>query len=293
MSSAKVDLGANAAALVAALLYGASVVAVRVAVEDITPLALALLRFGQGALVLVTALLILAPHLLRIKLADLPFLALLGLIFFALFPLSFNAALQFTEASRGSVLLATMPVWSVLLSPFFAPEHLRRVQLMGVALTVLGVFLSVAPSLTGSGGDNALLGDGLMVVTAFLGALYGVLSKRALVVYSPATVTTYAMICGIAVLTPVAVVQHSFAGMRLQGEVLGWVLFLGVLGGALAFLLWTTALSRLSPTAVTVYVNMNPIVATVLGVALLDERVSWLFGAGFAAVVAGVYLVNR
>jgi probable blue pigment (indigoidine) exporter len=101
------------------------------------------------------------------------------------------------------------------------------------------------------------------------------------------------MICGIAVLTPVAVVQHSFAGMRLQGEVLGWVLFLGVPGGALAFLLWTTALSRLSPTAVTVYVNMNPIVATVLGVALLDERVSWLFGAGFAAVAAGVYLVNR
>jgi len=288
------DHSANAAAFVAGALYGASVVAVRVAVADISPLALALLRFGQGALILVIALLVAAPRLLKIRMRDLPYLALLGVIFFALFPLSFNASLQFTEASRGSVLLATMPVWSVLLAPLFAPEHLSRRQLGGVALTVVGVFLSVAPSfLQSKAGSRALIGDALMLTTAFLGALYGVLSKRALDLYSPATVTTYAMLCGIAALAPVALVQGSFEGMRLDREVIGWVVFLGVLGGALAFLLWTVALSRLSPTEVTVYVNVNPIVATLLGVALLDERVGVLFIAAFAAVAIGVYLVNR
>ncbi|MBA2365629.1 MAG: DMT family transporter [Actinobacteria bacterium] len=291
---ARVDGPANAAALVAASLYGASVVAVRVAVVDVSPLALALLRFGQGALILVIALLVTAPHLLKIKMHDLPFLALLGVIFFAMFPLSFNAGLQFTEASRGSVLLATMPVWSVLLAPLFAPEHLNRRQLGGVGLTMAGVILSVAPSLLASGGGSrALIGDGLMVVTAFLGALYGVLSKRALKSYSAATVTTYAMIFGIASLAPVALAQRSFDGMRLNSEVIAWVLFLGVFGGALSFLLWTVALSRLSPTAVTVYINVVPIVATLLAIVLLDERVGVLFVAGFAAVAAGVYLVNR
>jgi drug/metabolite transporter (DMT)-like permease len=291
---ARADAGANAAAFVAAALYGVSVVAVRVAVADVSPLALALLRFGQGTVILVIALLAVAPHLLKIKPRDLPFLAFLGLIFFALFPLSFNAALQFTEASRGSVLLATMPVWSVVLAPLFAPEHLNRRQLGGVVMTVVGVFLSVAPSVLASeGGSRALIGDGLMVVTAFLGALYGVLSKRALTVYSAATVTTYAMACGIAALAPVALVQRSFEGVRLDPEVIGWVVFLGVLGGALAFLLWTVALSRLSPTAVTVYVNVNPIVATLLAVFLLGEQVGVLFVGGFAAVAAGVYLVNR
>jgi drug/metabolite transporter (DMT)-like permease len=279
---------------VAAALYGASVVAVRVAVADVSPLALALLRFGQGTVILVIALLIMAPHLLKINMRDLPFLALLGVIFFALFPLSFNAALQFTEASRGSVLLGTMPVWSVVLAPLFAPEHLSRRQLGGVVMTVVGVFLSVAPSVLASGGGSrALIGDGLLVVTAFLGALYGVLSKRALRVHSAATVTTYAMACGVVALTPVALVQKSFGGMRLTSEVIAWVVFLGIFGGALAFLLWTIALSRLSPTAVTVYVNVNPIVATLLAVALLDERIGLLFVAGFAAVAAGVYLVNR
>jgi drug/metabolite transporter (DMT)-like permease len=79
---------------------------------------------------------------------------------------------------------------------------------------------------------------------------------------------------------------------RLDWELLGLVLFLGVLGGAAAFLLWTWALSRLTPTQVAVYVNLNPIVAAVLGVLLLGERRSGLFVLGFATVVAGVLLVN-
>jgi drug/metabolite transporter (DMT)-like permease len=68
--------------------------------------------------------------------------------------------------------------------------------------------------------------------------------------------------------------------------------FLGVLGGAAAFLLWTWALSRLTPTQVAVYVNLNPIVAALLGVVLLGERRSGPFLLGFAGVVAGVLLVN-
>jgi drug/metabolite transporter (DMT)-like permease len=70
------------------------------------------------------------------------------------------------------------------------------------------------------------------------------------------------------------------------------VVFLGVPGGAVAFLLWTMALSRLTPTRVAVYVNLNPLVAALLGVLLLAERRSGLFVLGFAAVLGGVLLVN-
>ncbi|HVD16813.1 MAG TPA: DMT family transporter [Actinomycetota bacterium] len=63
-------------------------------------------------------------------------------------------------------------------------------------------------------------------------------------------------------------------------------------GGGLAFLLWTAALSRLTPTRVAVYVSLNPVVAALLGVWLLGERRSVPFAIGFAAVVAGVALVN-
>jgi drug/metabolite transporter (DMT)-like permease len=52
------------------------------------------------------------------------------------------------------------------------------------------------------------------------------------------------------------------------------------------------ALSRLTPTQVAVFVNLNPIVAALLAILLLDERRSALFLVGFAAVVIGVLLVN-
>ena len=144
------------------------------------------------------------------------------------------------------------------------------------------------------GGDAMrLVGDGLLLLTGLLGAVYGLLAKRVLAVDSPATVTTWAMLFGAVLLLPVAVVEGLFPAIgRLDGQLLGVVVFLGVLGGAAAFLLWTWALSRLTPTQVAVYVNLNPVVAALLGVMLLGERRSGLFLLGFVAVVAGVLLVN-
>jgi threonine/homoserine efflux transporter RhtA len=115
-------------------------------------------------------------------------------------------------------------------------------------------------------------------------AVYGLLAKRVLAVDSPATVTTWAMLFGAVLLLPVAVVEGLCPAIgRLDGQLLGVVVFLGVLGGAAAFLLWTWALSRLTPTQVAVYVNLNPVVAALLGVVLLGERRSGLFLLGFAA----------
>jgi drug/metabolite transporter (DMT)-like permease len=70
------------------------------------------------------------------------------------------------------------------------------------------------------------------------------------------------------------------------------VVFLGVFGGALGFFLWTFALSRLTPTQVAVYINLNPLVAMVLAAALLAEHLTITFVAGFGAVLMGVLLVN-
>ena len=80
------NLAGNIAAFIAASLFGASVVATRVAVQEIPPLNLAVLRFGQGGLILLLSLFICARGLLKVNRNDLPFLILLGAILFAVFP---------------------------------------------------------------------------------------------------------------------------------------------------------------------------------------------------------------
>jgi drug/metabolite transporter (DMT)-like permease len=256
-------------------------------------LSLAVLRFGQGGLLLVLLLLATRGRL-RIEWRDLPLLTLLGAIFFTVFPVTFNASLRLIEASRGALVLATIPLWSALLARAARSERLVFRQVVGVLLSLAGVGLVLAEhGLDWHGGLEALVGDGLMLVTALCGAAYGVLAQRAFARYSALTVTTYAMVLGTLLLLPAALVEGLVGVLlRLDGQALTLLVFLGVFGGALGFFLWTFALTRLTPTQVAVYINLNPLVATVLGAALLAERLTIIFAVGFGAVLLGVMLVN-
>jgi drug/metabolite transporter (DMT)-like permease len=288
-------LAANAGAFVAAVLFGSSVVAVRVAVQEVPPLSLAVLRFGQGALLLVFVLLLFGMrNLLRIRWHDLPLLVLLGAILFTVFPVTFNASLRLIEASRGALILATIPIWSTLLARASRSERLAPRQVVGVFLSLGGVGLALAEREVGwQGGLGTLAGDGLMLVTALCGAAYGVLAQRAFIRYNALTVTTYAMVLGTLLLLPFGLAEGLVGVLpQLDRQTVVLLVFLGVFGGALGFFLWTFALTRLTPTQVAVYINLNPLVAMVLAAALLAERLTTIFVVGFGTVVLGVLLVN-
>ena len=288
-------LAANAGAFAAAVLFGSSVVAVRVAVQEVPPLSLAVLRFGQGGLLLVFVLLLVGVRgALRIDRHDLPLLMLLGAVLFAVFPVTFNASLRLIEASRGALVLATIPLWSALLARVARSERLAPRQVVGVFFSLGGVGLALTErGLDLRGGLGTLAGDGLMLATALCGATYGVLAKRAFARYDALTVTTYAMVLGTLLLLPLALAEGLVGVLpRLDRQTVALLVFLGVFGGALGFFLWTFALTRLTPTQVAVYINLNPVVAMVLAAVLLAERLTITFAAGFGAVLLGVLLVN-
>jgi len=182
----------------------------------------------------------------------------------------------------------------MLLARAAKKERLSTRQLCGGLLTFAGVGVVVAErGLTFAGKGLSLAGDALMLVTALCGAVYGVLAKRMLIRYHALTVTAYTMIFGTLLLVPAVFVEDPSSAMaRMRTGTIMVVLFLGIFGGAVGYFLWTFALTRLSPTQVAVYVNLNPMVATLLGATLLAEKLTGIFIAGFAAVLAGVLLVN-
>ena len=284
---------ANASACIAATLFGASVVAVRIAVRDIPPLTLALLRFGQGALVLLAALALFRRDRLRIEPRDLPYLGVLGAIFFAVFPTTFNMGMRYEAASRGALLLATMPLWTLVIARLVSGEQLTFRQMLGVFVSVAGVAIVIVQRRAAGGGSiDIVRGDLLLMITALCGAIYNVSAKRMLRKYGGLTVTFYAMLIGSLLLTPALAVERSPSYAALSADTIWIVVFLGVLGGALAFSLWTSALRRLSPTQVAVYINLNPIAATLLAATVLHEQLSALFVVGFLGVAAGLMIVN-
>ena len=191
-------------------------------------------------------------------------------------------------------MMATMPIWSAWLARAAGRERLNLRQVNGILITFVGVGIVLAQrGLHWQGTALALIGDGLMLLTALCEALYGVLAKRMLSRYSALTVTTYAMVFGTLILFPAALVEglpQPF--VQIDRSVIILIVFLGIFCGALGFYLWTLALTRLSPTQVAVFANANPAVAIILGVVLLGENLSGVFLVGLGTLVVGVLFVN-
>ena len=284
----------HAGAFAGSCLVGAAVVATRVAVKEIDPFGLAFLRYGQGAVVLFAALALLKTSPLRATPADLRSFATLGLLMFALFPVLFNTALRYTTASRGAVLLATMPLWGAFLARKYSAERLRVAQAVGILCSFAGVVIVFAESGLGVGGSRSVVaGNLLMLGSAIIGAIYAVRSKPVIARNSPVKVTAYAMLVGsLGLLIPALIEGLPGQLAEASRNTFLLVIYLGIFGGAIAFWLFAYSLARLSPTQAMVYINLNPVVATLFASIFLDENLTATFGVGFAMVIAGLLLTN-
>lgn len=281
-------------AFIGSCLVGAAVVATRTAVKEIDPIGLAFLRYGQGALVLFAWLVLFTGTPIRVRSSEFRAFAELGLLMFALFPVLFNTALRFTTASRGAVILATMPLWGAFLARKYTGEQLRTMQIAGVLLSFTGIVVVFAESGLGVGGSGRIAaGNLLMLLTALVGGVYAVRAKPVMSRYSPMQVTAYAMLAGALVLFVPALAEGLPGQLRhASRDTLLLVLYLGTLGGAIAFWMFAYTLARLSPTQALVYINMNPVVATIFASVFLDEPLTTAFGIGFIMVIAGLLLTN-
>ncbi|MCH8816581.1 MAG: DMT family transporter [Chloroflexi bacterium] len=289
----------NITAIGAFSLFGGAVVATRVVAQDIPPFTLAAVRIGIGAAILWALVLLFHRHGMRVERRDWRLFFLLAAFYFTAFPLAMAFGFQVTEASRGALLMATSPVWSVALGRIFGRESLDLRQIAGVVVSLIGiglVFGETALSPAESGGETvstgaAIGGAALLLFAAACVAVYGVASQRAFARYSAMNVTAWTMLIGALMLAPLALAEAALGdtgGFDTQNTLL--MLYLGSLG--LAQLMFVFSLTRLSPTQVVVYVNFNPLVAMALGAALLEETLTGAFAVGAAAVIAGAVLVN-
>lgn len=288
------EVAAHAAAFSAAVLFGASVVATRIVAPEVPPITLAALRFGPGGFILMLGLLAVAPGWLYVARRDLPLLLALAAVQFAAFPVLLNVGLRLTTASRGALMLATMPLWSAVLAWAAREERPDVRRMAGIALTILGAGLVLTErGLTWEGTPSAMLGDGVMLAAALCAAVYSVVAPRALARYTAATVTAYTMALGALWLLPGVFVERGWDAARsLDAPTIVLILFLALLGGVLGYLCVTYALTHLTPTQTTIYVNLNPVVAAALAGLLLGETLTVAFGIGMISVICGVLLVN-
>ncbi|WGF86451.1 DMT family transporter [Marinivivus vitaminiproducens] len=279
------------AASASSSLGGTAIGATRYIAGAVDPVTLGALRFLQGTVLLLP--LVLVGRAPWPPLRDWPRVIVLGLLFFALFPVLFNLALTMTTAARGALSLSTMPLLTMVAGALLGIERpsLRKVQ--GVALALGGVALAMTAGLD-TAPPGAWRGDLVMIAAAACGALFNVFSRPAIARSGVLPFITMAMGAGGLCLAAIAWAAGGFGRLaHLDAPALAAVAYLGVVGSALIFWLWAVALARTTPTKVALSVTLNPVSAGIVGAFLLDEPLGLPLILGLAAILCGIALASR
>jgi drug/metabolite transporter (DMT)-like permease len=279
-----------AIALASSCLGGTAAAITRYLVGGADPITLAILRWGIGFACLLPVAL-----LLRVRWpprSDWPAVAALGLCFFGLFFVLYNIAIGYTTAARASLALATLPLHTMVVGALLGIEPLTKRKTIGVCVAVLGVIAALASGLSAAP-PGAWRGELIMTAAVMCMAFYNVWSRPFIRRSSALGFLTVGMGAGAAALILVGSLTGSIATLSQFGTS-QWIagIYLGVGGGALAFILWVMALERATPTRVAATMTVNPLAAGLLATQLVGEPITPNLVFGLVAVFAGIWIAT-
>jgi drug/metabolite transporter (DMT)-like permease len=273
-----------------ALVFGSSFLFMEIGLRSLAPAVITLARLGLGAL---TLWLIPRTRRTHLEPSDARRAAAIGVIWLGIPLMLFPFAQQWIDSSVAGMINGSMPLWTVLWTAVLARDLPRRIQALGLGVGFVGIVLVSLPELptSGLGDERAFLGVLMALLAAFLYGLSATLITPLQQRYGSLAVMSRAQLGAIAVVLP-------FALVGLRDSTFSWpsvlaMVPLGVLGSAVAFVAVATLIGRVGAPRGAISIYFVPIVAVVLGVVLLGERVHPLALAGTALVILGAWLTSR
>lgn len=272
------------------VLWGGSFVAIEVGLEAVPPLLLAGLRYDVAAVVVVSYALATADRWLPRTRADLLAVATVGGLVVAGYQSLLFLGEQQVPGAVAAIVVSLSPVLTAGLAALVVPgDGLRGSQYAGVGLGFLGVLVVVDPA--GAGGS---LAGGALVFAGTICFASGTVLLRELDPSLPArSVQAWAMVLGAVLLHLGSLARGEAVPSALSPSALAALAYLGVVSGALAYLLYFELLDRVGPAELNLVGYLEPVVAAALSWVLLGHRLDAGTFAGFLVIVAGFALVKH
>jgi len=284
-----IDLFGAVALSVFSLLLAFNQVVIKVTNEGLNPVFFAGVR-SVGAVFCVFLWLKYRGIKLRFRRETIGWGLFVGLAFALEFLLLF-VALDLTTVGRSGVIFYSMPVWMALMAHFVLPDDkISPIKAVGLSLAVAGVAVAL---LDRGAGEASLLGDLAALGAAIGWALTGMLAKASPLRQERPEVQLFWMVL---VSGPILLILAPFFGdlvRELRPIHLWGLAFQIVVVVTFGFIFWLWLLSIYPATGVASFGFLSPVMAVLLGWALLGEELRWSIVLALALVAAGIVLVNR
>jgi drug/metabolite transporter (DMT)-like permease len=281
-------------ALVVNIAWGSTPVVTRLAVEDIEPLLVAVLRTALAGLLVAPVLLASRqgfPEWRRGRVL----LVVSAVTGFVAFPVLFTLGQERTSATHGAIILAALPVFTGAYIALVRRRRPSKWWLAGCGIALVGEAAIVVLRVGGGDAEPTLGGDLLILAAALvvaLGYVAGALLGQA--GYRSAATTFWGVAIGAVLLAPLGVGLFLADGVP-DADATAWaaVVFLAVVTSILGYVGWYWALAHGGIARIATIQFIQPVSGIALAALVLDEALTPLLGVAAAVVIAGVWIAQR
>lgn len=273
--------------MLAVFLWASAFPATRYALLYYSPVSLMVLRFSIASITLIIIGLLKKIRLPKLK--DFPMFAASGISGVLLYSYLFNTGSVSVSAGVSSFIIASAPIFTLLLTRIFLKEIIKPICWVGVIISFCGL---AAVTLTQTTEFSFDLGVVLIICAAVSSGIYSTVVRVLTKSYTALEATTYTIIAGtIGTLFFLPGAIQEIPDTNLFVNLM--VVFMGIFPAAFAYLAWGYAISKAKKTAhVTVFSYLIPFISALLGYVWLKETLSTLALIGGLVIIIGMLLTN-
>ncbi len=233
----------------------------------------------------------------KVRGKDLIIILLGGLIGYVGTQFLFAQSLHYTSPVIFALLMALTPVVVLLLSAIFLKEVIPFRKVIGIGMSVSGAALIILLGTnSGASGTDNVLGIFFALLCVLAYSVYLVITRKISIKYQPVTIAKWMFLVSAVVSMPFGI--NEFQNQKIYtaettGMAISLLVFALLFSSVLAFFLMPYALKRLEASTVSIFMNWQPIVASVLAIIVGQDALTLDKPVAVILVLSGVYLVTK
>ena len=289
----------HAAVILANVIFGLGVPVTKYLLEDwTTPMVYMALRCIGAALIFWLIAAFLPKE--KVEKKDLIVIMLGGLTGFVISQTLTAWSLNYTSPVYYSLIATLVPIGTMLLAALFLNEKITGIKLLGVCLGIAGAALLVLVKWQTEAGSNDLLGIFFALMSLLTWVIYLIITGKVSAKYSAVTQMKWTFLVSTIAVLPFA--WNEFGQTKLfsggygfsEGLMgIGGMAFIVIFATVMGYFMIPYAMKYLRATTVSIYTNLQPIVASLIAIAIEQDILTWDKPVAAVLVLVGAYLVTQ